>query len=700
MSQAFKSRKIIFLGIFAALLITSISVGVWYVKSTAAPRNGLVAYWDMDANNINGTTYFDKSGQGNHATSTGSPTIGTGKIGEALDLNGSSQRLEVLSSDSLNFGTDEFTISAWIKLDEVALTQHAGIIEKGDNSEVAGEWVFQVLADANSNYINFRTGATSRISGNTTVTKGVWHHVVVTRTGTSIYGYLDGVLDDTGSGASDNLTNTETVRIGWRSPIYDGYFPGLIDEVRIWKRVFTTLEVKKLYESTAITHTDTIQRSGAGGDLSLDLKMGNNDGQATPKVYDSSGNGRHATSTNAQTSNGSFCDFNGTNDSMTGVGTGVFNGANVGIAIKFRPDFNYDEDATRTLFDSTAASEYALFKMNDAANNTLRLYLGNTQVEDIASATYSQYWKVNEDNIIIISGTTGNTDLWLNGIKILDADNTAWTPDDPATYYIGTDSGSSLFFDGRVYYVKVLNRLLTDNEVYNLSQDRTKASRTFPRNGLIGYWNMDLNDINGTTIYDKSGQGNNGVGNNITSADSTKGKIKEALDFDGSSEQINLGTFNPSNPHNVTMSAWVYNKGVTSDPFANDFIIIKGHDFAVDSYGMSFSADTSINFIVYTGHPVQTCAAAYSDTKNQWYHVTGVISGTKTYLYVNGALANSCNITGTISTSAQQIWIGGQNRASYYYRFNGKIDEVMMWDRALSAAEVSQVYRYRREYLR
>jgi len=215
--------------------------------STTINRNDLVAYWNMDANDINGTQYLDKSGKGNHATSTGSPTIGKGKKREALDLNGTSQRLEVLSDDSLNFGTGNFTISAWIKLDDVALTQHAGIIEKGDNSEVAGEWVFQILSDVSSNYINFRTGAQSRISGNTTVTKGVWHHVVVTRTGTTMYGYVDGVLDDTGSGASDNLTNTETVRIGWRSPVYDGYFPGLIDEVHIWKHVLTTKQVKKLY---------------------------------------------------------------------------------------------------------------------------------------------------------------------------------------------------------------------------------------------------------------------------------------------------------------------------------------------------------------------------------------------------------------------------------------------------------------------
>jgi len=62
-----------------------------------------------------------------------------------------------------------------------------------------------------------------------------------------------------------------------------------------------------------------------------------------------------------------------------------------------------------------------------------------------------------------------------------------------------------------------------------------KTSITAPiQDSLVGYWNMDSNDIYGSTLYDKSGNGNNGT---ISGATTTDGKIKQALSFDGNNDQ-------------------------------------------------------------------------------------------------------------------------------------------------------------------
>ena len=63
--------------------------------------------------------------------------------------------------------------------------------------------------------------------------------------------------------------------------------------------------------------------------------------------------------------------------------------------------------------------------------------------------------------------------MYLNGVKILDQDTTAWAEADPAVFYMGINYlQSSYWIYADVYYFKVWNRLLTTNEVALLSADR------------------------------------------------------------------------------------------------------------------------------------------------------------------------------------------------------------------------------------
>lgn len=257
-------KKLIFTIISLALLAGSLHIRVQYLgaKANIDPtvtanvqvhsKTNLVAYWNMDENDKFGVTFYDKSGFNNHATSTAGVITGIGKLRQAVDFNGTSDRMEVLDDSTLDFGTGPLTMSAWIYMDDAVLTQHASIMEKGDDTEVSGEWVFQVLNNAASNYINFRSNGINSFIGVTPVTKGAWHHVAAVKVGTTMYGYVDGALDGSGSN-TDTLTNTETLRIGWRSNAYNGYFNGRIDELKIWKRAFSAAEIRDLYNNTKTT---------------------------------------------------------------------------------------------------------------------------------------------------------------------------------------------------------------------------------------------------------------------------------------------------------------------------------------------------------------------------------------------------------------------------------------------------------------
>jgi hypothetical protein len=80
---------------------------------------------------------------------------------------------------------------------------------------------------------------------------------------------------------------------------------------------------------------------------------------------------------------------------------------------------------------------------------------------------------------------------------------------------------------------------------------------------------------------------------------------------------------------------------------------------------------------------------------NIWYHVTGVYSPTEEAikLYINGTLQNTTWHNGTINVVGQGITLGSRFHSGAYDRhFEGDIDEVIVFNRALSSAEISRHY--------
>jgi hypothetical protein len=89
------------------------------------------------------------------------------------------------------------------------------------------------------------------------------------------------------------------------------------------------------------------------------------------------------------------------------------------------------------------------------------LTLGGTNIASIASATYSPYWAVSEKNVIVVSGTTGDTSAWLNGNAILTSGATAWSPSATTSFYLGASAAGAQLFDGILKSVKIFKSLLT-----------------------------------------------------------------------------------------------------------------------------------------------------------------------------------------------------------------------------------------------
>ena len=144
-----------------------------------------------------------------------------------------------------------------------------------------------------------------------------------------------------------------------------------------------------------------------------------------------------------------------------------FNAANISIVIEFYPDFNYSDNVECYFIDSTDPYRYIIYKKPIGGGYQLDIYLGNTQIASILPATYGGSWLQSERNVLVVSGTSGATNAWLNGTQILTSDASAWTPDAPTELYVGSRFNATGLFDGVISSVKVFQSLLTGEDAEN-----------------------------------------------------------------------------------------------------------------------------------------------------------------------------------------------------------------------------------------
>ena len=209
-----------------------------------------------------------------------------------------------------------------------------------------------------------------------------------------------------------------------------------------------------------------------------------------------------------------------------------------------------------------------------------------------------------------------------------------------------------------------------------------------PPTGLVAGYGM--NEGSGSTTADASGHGITGtLTNGPTWAD---GKFGRAVGFDGANDYIDLG--NPSALRitgSMTISAWINSAVFPGD----DAAIVSKRGGAV-----GFQLDTTIDrgprtigfkLTSASGGAMFRYGATAMQT-NTWYHVAGVYNAaTRTVdVYLNGQLDNA-SLDGTITASQQDSPLNvaiGRRPGSSGFEFNGRIDDVRIYDRALTAAEI------------
>jgi len=212
---------------------------------------------------------------------------------------------------------------------------------------------------------------------------------------------------------------------------------------------------------------------------------------------------------------------------------------------------------------------------------------------------------------------------------------------------------------------------------------------------LVSSWSMDDNAAN-TTVVDSSGNGNNGTAQRYTKHIATQGVIDGALAFNGRSDYINCGKRRSLNiTGSITLSAWIY-------PASLNGTIISKRTYSrgpVVQYLLDTDDHNKLRFLWYNRgwKGVSHDASALT---NQWSHVVGTYDADSNVvkLYVNGnEVASGKERSGLISNNVPVMIGAWHNGVTACNVFKGAIDQVMIFNRALSPAEVSALARYDEE---
>ncbi|MHC4743400.1 MAG: LamG domain-containing protein, partial [Planctomycetota bacterium] len=624
----------------------------------------LVAHWRLDEGE--GDIARDSAGI-NHGTIRGARWTSDG----SLRFDGVDDYIDIPTSNDFDFGTGDFSISAWFKTTDPKI-QHIVNFRQNDNDP----HVEMYMAPPEHGQIgsHILPGDIRIPCNDFDVKDGAWHHAAITLDNGANDGYklyLDGVKAGQGTYPGRDLgllSNWDSIRIGnGEDPEETKYFNGEIDEVRIYDGALSAGEVEQLYEA------------GRGG-LVCHWKFDEAGGSV---AYDSAGD-NNATIHGASWADGildTALEFDGEGDYLEVESDSSF-------------DFGTDRDFSVAAWIKTSQTGVAGIIVDKREGPETGYCLSLTsagtvsaQISDgIAAAAAATSFSVINDNrwhhIIFTVKRSGAIRIYVDGIFENETDvSSVGSISNTNSLYIGRRYTNSLPFSGIIDEVRIYDIALSAAAVEELYGAQRGG-------GLVGHWKFD--EAGGTVAYDSAGD-NDGTIHGASWAD---GILGGALEFDGEDDYVEVadaGSMRVNQDSSFSVSAWVR-------PSSSGILLSKLRGVerpGIFGFMLQYSSD-SYFFKIDASYIFCTSISTASERWGDWEYVTAVYDNRNMKLYLNGSLRDSgYHWRHTRNTKPQKPFAIG--RASWDFHagkgyYKGTIDEVRFYNRALSAQEVQQLY--------
>ncbi|NBO98578.1 MAG: hypothetical protein EBU90_00355 [Proteobacteria bacterium] len=502
---------------------------------------------------------------------------------------------------------------------------------------------------------------------------GTWYHIVVSRSNGLFRAWINGVDQNVNYQSSYDFSGP--IALGWDGSNYGFGIDGTIDEVGIWEKALVQNDVNALYNGGVGKQYPFTSSSLLNG-IEVYWKFDNSTWE------DSTSNGRTLTNHGVVNGTGkigsgdavftpnSYFDLGSTDLNLTG---------DFSIGFWYKPD---DLSNYQTLF--TSSGNFAIHH-NTAngldVNNTLAISDISTSGDFIAGTWY----------YITVINSSGTTSLYID--NVFKASTTQSMSIQDGIYLGAYVAFGQFYLTGELDEMGIWNRALTPSEIADLYNSGSGLSYPFGpvsvvelKDGIKTYWKLD-----DSTWSDSSGNGytltNNGGVTNGT------GIINGDAIFNGYSSYLYNSSFiTPVNTFSV--SFWF-----NSNTFVDGSIMIGPWNYSNNpfntnvSWGIGWNFGNLNVFWSQNGNSLDNRwqpIPADGLLDENWHHCVLTWNGTQQKLYIDGSFI-ALNTPGFNPYNSTGIGIGNGNNGYY----QGNIDEVGIWDRALSQSEITTLYNNR-----
>ncbi len=635
------------------------------VASGTNITNGLVAYWSM--NQTTGNSLTDNSGNGNNCALWNWASAGSeakwvsGEISNALSLNGINQYVKVDNDSALDI-TGPISVSAWIKVNDTEQSEYMRIVSKGICCSTGYELEYR----PSDGRIAFQGNGQLDADGQT-IDLG-WHHIVgvIDGTGTGQI-YLDGADVTTDTSANVPTSTSYDLEIGRRVDD-DYYFNGSVDDVRIYNTALDQGNVDTLFAHGNVA-------TGLVGHWAFNEAAGD-------IASDSSGQGNSG-------------DLIG----WAGVAGCIYN-----------PGVN-EQVTSNCPANKTFFSQFTGNKPMVATYDTTPIY------DDLVSASYLDFIASTTSYLGVCRDPYAYMRLWMeypsgyiDGTTSSAYYETDYSPE-LGTYktHVWSDTLINYYIYGRQRFYSINDPMFRVEKLLSGSGTHSGIYAP-PEQDCSNFWNWekvgeftirpDYNTFSDAWWrpyyygYDSNSGACKGpkfqiigVNNEVTSH--VPGKEGNAISFDGAAtygkieeqEGYDFGFEDQTG----SISMW-YKTSRTS----RQSLLSRWGTGAYTGWNIYTSSD-DVCFDVVTQNPTQgniPCQTTGA-TDGKWHNVVGVWEDNQVRLYFDGVAVAPKTIPAgfTYNPGTQPVWLGRNNYGSMVEWFSGEIDEVRVYNRALTAAE-------------
>lgn len=707
----------------------------------STPTSDLVGAWSFEEGS--GVRTDDLSGADHTGFLVGARWSNSGKFGKSIRFDGIDDSVETGAWD---VASDQLTIAAWFRADDFDVHDARLVSKASGVAENDHFWMLSTVDDQGTK-LRFRLRAgdvtETLIADHGRINPRKWHHAAATYDGSMMTLYLDG--EEVGSMPHSGQVAVDPdvrVTIG-NNPVGARPFDGRIDQVKIYDRALSSKELADVMEERAAVNTPPVANAGADqqiflpGDATLS-GVATDDGLPESSTIDAtwrlvSGPQQVVFSdSKALDSTVAFAET-GTYVLELEVSDGEFSDVDqVTLAVAYPTNQAPTVDAGGDLSVAPGKSVSLAGTVDDdrlATNQTIATAdLAFSLDQSLGLVSYGNYFE----------NWAGEGEKWLNGddfswyyvtpggslyqwdaesetsqhVAFLDPSyhqspellyearkpmeiaqlagtlSVAWSVvSGPGTVdFSAADSAvSAAAFSEPGQYVLQLRA--ADGEFVATDQVAVTVSTPSPA-GLVGAW--DFSEANGSTTADASGSGRDGVIVGAAWRESEDG-AETYLDFDGVNDQVNVGNWDVDSDA-ITLAAWI-----RADDFgvADARIISKASGVnEQDHYWMLSTIEDNgqkLRFRLKANGLTETLIAGQGALQaGQWTHVAAVYDNATMRLYVDGAEVGSMPHSGVVSTNGNvPIAIGNNPDGSR--PFDGQIDQVRVYDRALSPADLADL---------